>query len=289
MTQEAKNGRLTVALVATGAMGAAMGQRLVEHGARVLTSLEGRSSASETRARAAGMQAVSGPDLMEADLFLSVVPPGAALELAGQFAPLLAGTSRKPLYVDCNAVNPQTVGLIAAEIAGAGADFVDAGIIGGPPRPGTPGPSIYCSGPAADATRVLIDYGLRIRQVEGPVGAASALKMSYAGITKGLIAIGSAMALGAARAGVQDALLTELGESQLQLLKQLRKMVPEMFSKSYRWVAEMQEIAGFLDGVDGGGSIYDGAAALYEHLAREFPGGPDIAALGAFYKDTGLS
>jgi 3-hydroxyisobutyrate dehydrogenase-like beta-hydroxyacid dehydrogenase len=37
---------LTIAIIAAGAMGSAVAQRLVEHGVMVRTSLEGRSPAS---------------------------------------------------------------------------------------------------------------------------------------------------------------------------------------------------------------------------------------------------
>jgi len=266
-------------------MGSALGRRLVDHGVRVVTSLEGRSTASAERAREAGMEAASSEDLIQADILLSVVPPAEALPLAQRFAPLLARAQKKPkpVYVDCNAVNPATVRRIADVIAATGADFVDAGIIGLPPKPNTPGPAIYCSGPAAHSLDVLTAHGLRIRQVEGPIGAASALKMSYAGITKGLIAVASVMALGATRAGVDRALAAELAESQPQLLALLRRMVPDMPSKAWRWVAEMQEISGFLDGVPGGGALYQALAELYRHIAADFPEGSDVAALQAFF------
>jgi len=278
--------QLTVTLIAAGGMGSAMGRRLVENGARVMTSLAERSSASATRAREAGMEAASDDALMEAGIFLSVVPPAAALPLARRFAPFLSEASTKPVYVDCNAVSPDTVQEIAEVIAATGAGFVDAGIIGGPPKPGTHGPSIYCSGPAAGALRILNHYGLRTREIEGPIGAASALKMSYAGITKGLIAVASAMVLGATRAGADKALLQELAESQPQLLNRLQTMVPSVYSKAHRWVAEMEEIAKFLDSVPDAGGLYRGAAGLYRHLADEFPEGADIATLEAFFQSS---
>jgi len=275
---------IRVALIAPGAMGSALGRRLVEHGARVATSLAGRSDASAARAREAGMEAVSDQTLMKVEIFLSVVPPGEALALAERFVPWLAGAAKKPVYADCNAVNPETVRRIAAAIAASGAEFVDAGIIGLPPKPGTPGPAIYCSGPSAAAVGVLGAHGLRIREVHGPIGAASALKMSYAGITKGLTAVASAMTLGATRAGVQKELLAELGESQPQLLGLLQKMVPDMPGKAWRWVAEMEEISGFLDGVAGGGALYRAVEELYRHVAADFPKGADVAALRAFFR-----
>ena len=76
---------LTVAIVASGAMGSGVAQRLTENGVTVLTSLAGRSEASAKRAKAAGMRAVDDAQLMEAELFLSIVPPGDARALAERF------------------------------------------------------------------------------------------------------------------------------------------------------------------------------------------------------------
>ncbi|MGO8996472.1 MAG: 6-phosphogluconate dehydrogenase, partial [Polyangiaceae bacterium] len=69
-------------------------------------------------------------------------------------------------------------------IAAAGIAFVDAGIIGGPPRDDY-GPTFYASGPDVAAFEALNAYGLNVRVLEGPIGRASALKMCYGGLTKG--------------------------------------------------------------------------------------------------------
>ena len=108
---------ITVSIVAPGAMGAGVAQRLTENGVAVLTSLAGRSAASERRARAAGMRAVDDAQLTEADLLLSIVPPGEALALARRLAPVLTAANKKPVYVECNAVSPQTVRRIAEVVA----------------------------------------------------------------------------------------------------------------------------------------------------------------------------
>src|SRR6201996_1375901 len=122
-----------VAIVAAGAMGAGIGQRLASHGVRVLTSLTGRGEGTAARARAAGMIATGDEDIAAADFILSVLPPGEALALAQRFAPVLAASNAKPVYVDCNAINPATLERVAAAIAPTGCPFVDAGIIGPPP------------------------------------------------------------------------------------------------------------------------------------------------------------
>jgi putative dehydrogenase len=258
------------AIIAQGAMGSAVARRMHERGATVRTSLAGRSAASARRAAECGMVAVeSDRDLVEGvDIVLSIVPPGEAAALAERLQAVLAGAARKPLYIDCNAVNPTTVARIAAVLAPSGASFIDGGIIGGPPKPDGAGPRFYLSGPAAAQAAILRDYGVDIRLLDGPIGAASALKMSYAGITKGLTAIGTAMMLGAAANGAAAALLAELADSQPNLLAYLRRSIPDMYPKAYRWVAEMREVAGFLADDAGASRIYQGMAGLYEGMAK---------------------
>jgi 3-hydroxyisobutyrate dehydrogenase-like beta-hydroxyacid dehydrogenase len=271
-----------IAVIAPGSMGAAVGGRLVECGAEVRTLLAGRSAATAARAAASGMIAAEPADLAEAEFILSIVPPGEALGLAESLVPVLSACARKPIYVDCNAVSPDTVARIAAVIAPSGCRFVDAGIIGGPPRPGGDGPVFYAAGLDAGRFAALGDVGLKIRLLDGPIGAASALKMSYAGITKGLTALGTAMILAASRAGAAEALAAELAASAPELLKIFTRAVPGMFPKAYRWVAEMEEVADF-SGDPATEALYRGIADLYRRIAADVAGpNRDTAALRNF-------
>ncbi len=270
-----------IAIIAQGMMGSGVGRRLHENGAQVRTLLSGRSASSAERARAAGMAAAVDEKalLSGADFFLSILPPGEAEPLARRLAPTLAALPRKPVYLDCNAVSPQSATRIGEIVAPTGAHFVDAGIIGGPPRPGY-SPTIYASGPTASQTAVLCDWGIDWRVIDGPIGAASALKMSYAGITKGTTAIASAMLLGAARFGCGEALIAELTESQPEMLERMRSGIPRMYDKAYRWVAEMEEISDFLEQNPASRDIYAAIARLYDHLATAYDDkqpGPDNA------------
>lgn len=279
---------LTIAIIAPGEMGSAVGHSLRERGARILTSLAGRSKASIARAERAGFAIIENDEQLvrESDMLLSIVPPGDALGVAERFAPALTRAARKPVVVDCNAVAPATVVRIGTALAGTGARYVDAGIIGPPPAAGLR-TVFYVSGEHARDLLVLNDLGLVVRALEGPIGAASALKMSYAGITKGLTAVGSAMMLGAERAGAAQALKRELGESQPHLLAYLTKHVPAMFPKAYRWVAEMEEIAAFLAADPAAPHIYAAAARLYERFAEsaDTPETGELAVLARFCRE----
>lgn len=258
---------IQVAILGLGAMGSALAGRLVAAGLDVLTVLDGRSDASCRRALAAGIRSGAWPDLAEVDIVLSVVPPAQATSVAAAVAAIPA-SKRGRIFADCNAISPQTMTSVASLFAGTTDRVVDASIIGAPPKDGR-NPVIYVSGSAAPALSILKNHGLDLRVIEGPIGAASALKMSYAGITKGLTALGAAMMLAATRTGAAADLAAELRASQPQLLAWLAGTVPGMLPKAYRFDGEMMEIADFIGDTTSGAGIYEGMARFYRTLAHD--------------------
>lgn len=265
---------LTVALIAPGAMGAALGKRLSHHGAEVITSLTDRSERSRQRAEDAGMRDVELTALMQADLLLSVVPPAEAEALARQLAPLLSKADAPPTYCDLNAISTATLARIERIIQASGAAFVDGGIIGPPPSE-TKTPRIYAAGDRASALARLNDHGLDVRVLDGGIGSASALKMCFAGINKGMTALTTIMLIAAARSGAGVALRNELAHSLPEVITRIDSGIPDMLPKAWRWHPEMQEIADFLDASDPQGTnlagrhTFEGFAALYAQLGDD--------------------
>jgi hypothetical protein len=120
--------------------------------------------------------------------------------------------------------------------------------------------------------------------MDGKVGAASALKMCYGALNKGVVALGTAMALAAERAGISDSFRAELAESQVPLLNQLSRAVPDMLPKAYRWVAEFDEVAQFT-GAGPEAEIFEGIARLYDRIAIDAAGPKaEAGTLAGFYK-----
>ena len=238
----------TVAVLSPGDMGSAVGRRLHEAGLRVVSALEGRSDETRARAHEAGIEDVGtvADAVRECDVLLSILPPGRALDLAEA-----VGKSPDCLYVDCNAVSPLTARTMAAVI---GDRFVDAGIIGMPDAP-----RLYLSGPLASD---LASLPLDVRVVDGEIGHASALKMCYAGLTKGLTALLTESMVTAATFGVTEALAEELADSQPRFLAGARGL-PGMVPKAYRWIAEMEEIAATFAAAGMTPMMLEGAADIY--------------------------
>ncbi|KAJ7251830.1 6-phosphogluconate dehydrogenase C-terminal domain-like protein [Mycena haematopus] len=268
-----------VAIIAAGAMGSGVAKVLTRNGVKVLTNLDNRSEATRRRAHEAGMVDASLQEIgSTADWVLSILPPSDAFSLAEKFLKESAGSTRlagtlAPVYVDCNAVNPATVKRIAALFADSPSKFIDAGIIGGPPLDEY-NPTFYASSnddSLLDRFVKLSDYGLKISALKGEgagIGDASALKMSYAGITKGSTGLFTTMILAAHQSSpaTADALLHELSQSQPAFLKRITGVVPAMVPKAYRWVGEMEEIAGFVG--EGESDIYHGLSKLYSRIEQ---------------------
>lgn len=179
--------------------------------------------------------------------------------------------------MDCNAISPQTMTQVAAIFGGDCGVVLDGSIIGGPPKTGQKGPKLYVCGDAANSSVVLSERGLEVRRIDGSIGAASALKMCYAGINKGVTGLGTAMLLAAIHSGADEALKRELQESQPDLYAKLVQGIPDMYPKAYRWVAEMEEISEFLGKDDPASLIFKGMAGLYRKMAEDRESGGSLA------------
>src|SRR5216683_7014491 len=132
-------------------MGSGVGTVLHQHELRVLTCLAGRGPESRNRAARAGFEDVADLEALvrTCDVLLSILPPAVAGAVADQVAAAVTATGSDLLYVDCNAIAPNTAGAIFRTVTAAGARFADAGIIGPPPT--RPGNRIFTSGPGAQA------------------------------------------------------------------------------------------------------------------------------------------
>lgn len=245
----------TVGIVSAGAMGSAVGAAYRAGGARVVTTLAGRSAQTAERARADGLELL--PDLAAvigvSDVVLSIVPPGRARDAA-------RGLAGARLLVEANAVSPATV----REIAGSGLELVDGSISGGPPRPDDePRTRLYLSGPRAEEVAAVPAPWLDVRVVGPEVGTASAIKMCTASYYKGRTALAAQALLTAQELGVADVVLDDLGD----LLPGPRS-VAMAAAKAWRYVDEMREIAATQGGAGLPDALFEGMAQVYEELAR---------------------
>src|SRR5690606_21051742 len=260
----------TIAVVATGEMGSAVGAALVRRGHRVITDLRGRSAASRKLARDAGIEDVGSiTALVEtAEIVLSIVPPAAAASFARSVATALEESRARPVFADCNAIAPATVADIAAPFDALGVPFVDAGIVGPAPRPDRKPTRFYVSGNARAALLALDVPEIAVIDMGPEPGRASAIKMCYAALNKGFDALLTTVLLAAQRLDVRAELVAELGSSQPEAAARSARRVPTLAATARRYVPEMHEIAATFAAAGVTPDFHRAAAWLYGVLAR---------------------
>jgi 3-hydroxyisobutyrate dehydrogenase-like beta-hydroxyacid dehydrogenase len=250
-----------VGLLHPGEMGAAIGAALQARGERVLWASAARSAATAERAERAGLEdAGDVADLcLRCEIVLSVCPPHAAVDVSR------AADGFKGIYVDANAISPQT----ARAIAGVQSRFVDGGIVGPPPhQPGTT--RLYLSGAEAEPVAGLFaGTNVEARVISGEPGAASALKAAYAGWTKGGAALLLAVRALARAEGVEETLLAEWGISLPEAEEQSLAAARSARTKGWRWIGEMEEIARSMAAQDLPTGFHEAAAEIFRRDSEE--------------------
>jgi 3-hydroxyisobutyrate dehydrogenase-like beta-hydroxyacid dehydrogenase len=240
-----------------GEMGAAVGAALRGQGVGVLWASAGRSAATAARAEAAGLEDAGtvGELHRRSDILLSICPPHAAVDVA-RAARGFAG-----IYVDANAISPQT----ARAIAALQPRFVDGGIVGPPPsRPGTT--RLYLSGgEAKHIAGLFTGTNVDARAISG---SASGLKAAYAGWTKGSAALLLTVRELARAEGVQDALLEEWRLSLPELEDRVAGAERSAHRKGWRWIGEMEEIARSMSAQDLPTGFHEAAAEVFRRAAE---------------------
>lgn len=256
----------TIGVLSPGDMGHAVGRALRESGREVVTDLSGRSTHTRERAERAGLEdAGSLVQLVaRADLVLCILPPAAAEECARAVAAAMGTTGSAPLYADCNAVSPDTARLLESVIRAAGASFVDVGIVGPPPGRGT-APRFYASGAEAERLTDLAPGAIDVRPIGPDVGRASALKMTYAALTKGTMTLHAAVLLAAWQLGLHEELSAELQASQSQAWSRMG-IIPFLPADAGRWIGEMEEIAATFREAGVPDDFHRGAAEIFRLL-----------------------
>ncbi|MGW0891260.1 DUF1932 domain-containing protein [Saccharopolyspora sp. NPDC002578] len=254
----------TVGVLHPGAMGAAVAVQLSSRGHTVLWCSQGRSEQSRDRAVRAGLHEVGAlPELLaRCDAVLSVCPPATAFDVAQSVAEI----GYDGVYVDANAIAPETVGGLAAVLTGAGITVVDGAIIGPPPDAAHTA-RLYLAG-ATEQVGFLAGLfaGSRLEPVGlgEAIGRASALKMAFASFQKASRVLAAVAHSLADEHDVTDALLGEAERMSGRILAE-RDYLPSVAARAWRWEPEMREIARTLEAAGLPAELAEAASAV---LAR---------------------
>jgi 3-hydroxyisobutyrate dehydrogenase-like beta-hydroxyacid dehydrogenase len=183
--------------------------------------------------------------LAEADAVFSLVTADQALAAAEADAPHLR---RDTFWFDCNSCAPDTKKAAAAVIERAGGRYVDVAVMA-PVHPRRHRTPLFISGPAAEAgVEILESLDMRPRVMGQKVGDASAIKMLRSVMVKGMEALSAECFLAARKAGVDEAVLASLTDSdpELHWARRGAYNLERMMAHGARRAAEMREVAATL-------------------------------------------
>lgn len=171
-------------------------------------------TAASMRARYAdhGVQGAASPEeaLAEADLVFCTVTADQAVVAAERAAPALRPGS---FWCDLNSCAPASKRQAAQIIESAGGRYVDVAVMA-PVHPLLNRVPVLVSGPhATEIAPRLANLPMSLRVIEGPVGAASSIKMIRSVMVKGLEALTAECVLAAVAAGIEGEVLGSLAKS----------------------------------------------------------------------------
>jgi 3-hydroxyisobutyrate dehydrogenase-like beta-hydroxyacid dehydrogenase len=213
-------------------------------------------------------EAQSLSDLVgKAQILLSIVPPAQALQFATQICPIVTTHNPSMLFVDCNAVAPQTLQKVASIAAASAVRFQDVGIIGAAPRPDRIPVRFYTSGPFADDLAALATEHIHVEDLGAEIGRASAIKMVYASLTKATSALRAAALIAGQRLGVGDEIHREWQHSLPSVYQSMQERLPVLSADASRWAGEMREIATTYDSISLTPLFHEAAEWIFDALA----------------------
>ena len=257
--------RTSIGFLHPGAMGVSLAASAIKSGNQVYWCRAGRSQSTAERAQANGLvELATLQELCDrCSTIVCVCPPAAALDVARQ----VVAVGFKGLYVDANAVSPDRARQIGALVEGAGIDFVDGGIIGGPAWNAN-STWLYLSGPRASEVASRFAGGpLETKVIGDEIGKASALKMCFAARTKGTTALLCAVVAAADALGVRDDLERQWSRHDAGESERLLDSVRRVTAKAWRFSGEMTEIAATLESAGLPGGFHQSAHEIYERMA----------------------
>ncbi len=238
----------TIGILYPGDMGHGVGRVLLEDGFTVVTTLVGRSDRTRRLSAHAGIVELDSMTevVRRADMVLSIIPPTAAQTVATDFAEAVRETGRTPLFVDANAISPMTAQEVGSIIAPTGSPYLDACIVG-PARDVRGRCIFYVSGPQARLFEEPYGKSLRTHLLGDRIGQASAFKMVFSGLNKGLAALLYELTAAARDFGFLDELLHRYKALLPGVMEALEWLVPTYPMHAARRADEMAELAETLE------------------------------------------
>lgn len=234
---------MTVGVLYCGDMGAALARKLHGAGLRVVTTCQRRGDRTAEQARAAGIEVLPTLDevVSQSDLLFSLVLPGAALRAARQVFARSRLMPRGSVFIEANTIGIKALERIERLAGDRGVPFVDATIFGSAHRLEDMG-VLYVSGGPAERVCAALGEILRVRPLGDRAGLATRLKLSFAGIAKGMPALFVEIGVLAEKDGLLDPFLRMCRDFYPGVMTAMERMLPTYPRHASRRASELRNV-----------------------------------------------
>lgn len=283
-----------VALIGAGAMGGAIGARLLQTGspltvfdvdpAKVAALADIGASAAPSAAAAA-----AAADAVLLSLNAAHIVRAAVFGAGG----VAEGAARGTLIIDMSSIDPGATRTLAAEAAGHGLGWVDSPLSGGIPKATTGELTLMQGGEPADvamAQEILADLAMNQTRMGGPGAGQTTKLINQVLCGLGFLAVAEATALAEA-AGVDAAMIPKaLGGGRADSAI-LQEYMPRFAARDYRRTGRIDNMVKDLTGAQDLARLTHTAmpltavcAEVHRLLTAAGLGGEDEAALMEFFR-----
>lgn len=285
---------MTVALIGAGAMGGAIGARLVATGTALrvfdldpvkvaalvdLGAVAAPSAAEAARGARAVILSLNAPRIVRAAVF----GPGGVAE----------GAAKGTLVIDMSSIDPEATKALAAEAAERGLRWVDSPLSGGIPKAATGELTLMQGGEpgdVAEAQGVLAGVASNQTRMGGPGAGQTTKLLNQVLCGLGFLAVAEATALAEA-AGVDAAMIPKALKGGRADSAILQEYMPRMAARDYRRTGRIDNMVKDLNGAADLARATGTAmpltalcAEVHRMLTAAGLGGEDQAALMEFFK-----
>lgn len=283
-----------IAIVGCGAMGGAIGARLLETGCALAAydrnppkvaalAARGATAAASAAEAAAGADTVILSLNSAAAVRAVVFGPGGAAETA----------ARGTMIIDMSSIDPESTRALAADAAAIGLRWLDCPLSGGAPRALTGALTVFAGGAAADfdASRPVMDRLCANYTLMGPSGAGQTTKLINQVLCGlGFVAVAEATRL-ALDAGVDAAMIPKALKGGRADSAILQEYMPRFAARDYRRTGRIDNMVKDLDAVQDlarrshtAMPLTAACAEIHRMLTAAGLGAEDEAALMEFFR-----
>ena len=254
-----------------GAMGSALAKLAIQNGYQTFWASTGRSKESQRRAAESGITDLEDLGILcsQCGILLAVCPPHGATELAQSVASQKFGG----IYIEANAIAPQSAITIKEIISAAGGTCIDGSIIGPPPREGRLTYLMLSGENLADVARIFAHRQLVIQNLGANIGLASAFKMCHTTLKKSSVLLSQLALAMAADFNIYEEFVTlwNTKEEDMELSTDTCRS-KRRTEKAWRHSGEMIELGKCVKSIGLPDELCHAMATLYELIATNQTG-----------------